>query len=146
MRDAKRKIILTPHPLEFSRLSALSVDYIQRNRISAARSFAREYGVTLILKGAATVITDGDRLYINSTGSSALAKAGSGDVLAGLLASIMAYSSDPLVASALGVYLHGKAGDTLAEKLSEFAVTPSDLPIEIAKIMREIEKAKGESI
>ena len=146
LRDAKRKIILTPHPLEFSRLSALSVDYIQRNRISAARSFAREYGVTLILKGAATVITDGDRLYINSTGSSALAKAGSGDVLAGLLASIMAYSSDPLVASALGVYLHGKAGDILAEKLSEFGVTPSDLPIEIAKIMREIEKAKGESI
>lgn len=142
LRNAKRKIILTPHPLEFSRLSDLSVDYIQRHRISAAKSFAREYGVILILKGAATIITDGDRLYINSTGSSALAKAGSGDVLAGLLASIMAYHGDPLVASALAVYLHGKAGDTLSEKFSEFGVTPSDLPIEIAKIMRETEKEK----
>ena len=146
LKSARRRIILTPHPLEFSRLSGLSVEYIQSNRISAAKSFAKEYGVILVLKGAATITTDGDRLYINSTGSSALAKAGSGDVLAGLLASIMAYSSDPLVASALAVYLHGKAGDTLSEKLSEFGVTPSDLPIEIAKIMREIEKAKGEKI
>ena len=146
LRNAKRKIILTPHPLEFSRLSDLSVDYIQRYRISAARSFAREYGVILVLKGAATITTDGDRLYINSTGSSALAKAGSGDVLSGLLASILAYHSDPIVAAALSVYLHGKAADNLSERLSRLGVTPSDLPIEIAKAIREIEKQKGENI
>ncbi len=146
LREAKRKIILTPHPLEFSRISGLSVDYIQSHRISSARSFAKEYGVTLILKGGATITTDGDRLYINSTGSSALAKAGSGDVLAGLLASVAAYHSDPTVAAALAVYLHGKAADNLSESLSKFGVTPSDLPREIAKIIRETEIQKGEKI
>lgn len=146
LRDAKRKIILTPHPLEFSRLSSVSVDYIQSHRISCARSFAKEYGVTLILKGAATVTTDGDRLYINSTGSSALAKAGSGDVLSGLLASVAAYNPDSTTAAALAVYIHGKAADNLSESLSDFGVTPSDLPIEIAKCIREIEKLKGEKI
>jgi NAD(P)H-hydrate epimerase len=146
LREAKRKIILTPHPLEFSRLTGQSVDEIQKNRISVARSFAKKYGITLILKGAATVTTDGDRLYINSTGSSALAKAGSGDVLAGLLASILAYHPDPLTASALAVYLHGAAADRLSMELSRFGVTPSDLPKEIAKIIREIEIQKGENI
>jgi NAD(P)H-hydrate epimerase len=145
-RGAKRKVILTPHPLEFSRISDFSVDYIQSHRISAARSFAKEYGVILVLKGASTIITDGSRLYINSTGSSALAKAGSGDVLAGLLASILAYHDDPLIASALSVYLHGKAGDNLAERLSEFGVTPSAFPVEIAKVIREKERTRGEVI
>ena len=145
LKSRKREIVLTPHPLEFARLSDLSVEYVQKNRISVAKAFAKEYGVILILKGAATIITDGDTLYINSTGSSALAKAGSGDVLAGLLASILAYHRNALSASALAVYLHGKAGDVLAERLSKFSVTPSDLPLEIAKVIREIEKAKGET-
>ncbi len=144
--EAKRKIILTPHPLEFSRLSGIPKDEIQNNRIKAAKGFAKEYGIILILKGAATVTTDGDRLYINSTGSSALAKAGSGDVLAGLLASIMAYHPDPLISAALAVYLHGAAADRLSLELSRFGVTPSDLPKEIAKIIRETEIQKGEII
>lgn len=142
LKFSKRKIILTPHPLEFSRLTNVPVDVIQKNRINLAKSFAAEYGVILVLKGAATIITDGERLYINSTGSSALAKAGSGDVLAGLLASILAYHNDPIIASALAVYLHGKAGDSLSEQLSNFGVTPSDLPIEIAKEMRKLEIEK----
>ena len=146
LKSAKRRIILTPHPLELSRLLGLSVEYIQNNRISVARSFSKEYGVILVLKGASTITTDGEVLYINSTGSSALAKAGSGDVLAGLLGSILAYHTDPVVATALAVYLHGKAGDTLADSLSKFGVIPSDLPKEIAKAIREIEKSKGEKI
>ena len=146
LKSAKRQIILTPHPLELSRLSDFSVEYIQRHRISVAKSFAKEYGVILVLKGASTVITNGEVLYINSTGSSALAKAGSGDALAGLLGSVLAYHTDPLIATALAVYLHGKAGDTLAESLSKFGVTPSDLPLETAKAIREIEKIKGEKI
>lgn len=146
LRSAKRRIILTPHPLELSRLTGIPLAHIQNNRISIAKSFAKEYGVILALKGAATVTTDGDRLYINSTGSSALAKAGSGDVLAGLLASILAYHKDPVVATALAVYLHGRAGDRLSERLSQYGVTPSDLPIAIAEEIREIEKNKGAKI
>ncbi len=142
LKSAKRQIILTPHPLEFSRISGISKDEIQANRIKTAKHFAREFKMILILKGAATITTNGDVTYINSSGSSALAKAGSGDVLAGLLASILAYHSDPLAASALAVYLHGKAGDNLSRELSMHGVTPSDLPREIAKIMRNIEKEK----
>lgn len=146
LREAKRKIILTPHPLEFSRLAGKSVEEIQKNRIRVAKRFAKEQGVILVLKGAATITTDGDRLYINSTGSSALAKAGSGDVLAGFLASILAYHPDSLIATALAVYLHGAAADRLSIELSRFGVIPSDLPREIAKIIREIEIQKGENI
>lgn len=144
--EAKRKIILTPHPLEFSRLSGIPLEEIQKNRISVAKTFAKKYGVILVLKGAATLTTDGEHLYINSSGSSALAKAGSGDVLAGLLCSVLAYHKEPLVATALSVYLHGLAGDNLSEELSGFGVTPSDLPVEISRIMRKIEKSKGELI
>ena len=141
-KKAKRPVILTPHPLEFSRISGFTVKEIQSNRIASAKNFAREFGIILLLKGAATIITDGDRLYINSSGSSALAKAGSGDVLAGLLASILSYHNDPLGATAIAAYIHGAAGDSLAEASSTFSVTPSDLPIEIAKALGKIENAK----
>ena len=104
-----------------------------------AQDFAREHGCVLILKGAATVITDGDKTYVNSTGSSALAKAGSGDVLAGLVASLIAQNpSDPLGMCALGAYLHGRAGDSLSERLTDYGVTPSDLPLEITRIIKEL--------
>ena len=142
LKKAKRPIILSPHPLEFSRISGLSVEEIQANRIASARKFAREFGIILLLKGAATIVTDGDRLYINSSGSSALAKAGSGDVLAGLLSSILAYHKCPLEATALAAYIHGAAGDSLADLSSTFSVTPSDLPAEIAKALGKLQKAK----
>ena len=138
IRNSLRQIILTPHPLEFSRLSGLSVDYIQSNRIEAAMSFAREYNCILVLKGAATLITDGESLFVNSSGSSALAKAGSGDVLAGHLSALVAYGIDPLRASALAVYLHGAAADALSAELSDFGVIPSDLPREIARQINKL--------
>ena len=131
--NSKRSVILTPHPLELSRLTGLSVDEIQRNRLSVAKSFADSCQCVLVLKGAGTIVTDGNETYINSTGSSALAKAGSGDVLAGHLSALVASGMSPLHASALAVYLHGIAADTLAGELSEFGVIPSDLPKEIAR-------------
>ncbi len=138
IKNAKRKVILTPHPMELSRLLGITLDEVNENRLIVARSFARQNNCILVLKGAATIVTDGVKTYINSSGSSALAKAGSGDVLAGFLAGVSAYSADPLTASALSVYFHGLAGDTLAKFLSEFGVIPSDLPREIA---RQLSKA-----
>ncbi len=138
--NARRRVILTPHPLEFSRLTGLSVAEIQESRESIARDFAARHGCILVLKGAGTVTTDGDITYINSSGSSALAKAGSGDVLAGLLTSLLAFSIDPLKTAALAVYIHGRAGDNLSENLSDFGVTPSDLPIECAKVIASLTK------
>ena len=133
LQDSHRELILTPHPLEFARLYGTDVSYVQAHRIEAALAFAREYAVTLVLKGAATVVTDGKTVYINSSGSSALAKAGSGDVLAGLIASTVASGAMPARGAAASVYYHGIAADYLAGELSELGVIPSDLPCEIAR-------------
>lgn len=143
LKASKREVVLTPHPLELSRLCKIEVDKIQKDRMRIAESFAKEYGVTLVLKGAGTVTTDGVTTYINSSGSSALAKAGSGDVLAGALASLLASGGNNTVAiSALSVYLHASAGDSLADEYSNFGVTPSDLPRQIAKEIARLEKLK----
>ena len=133
LKKSKRKIVLTPHPLEFSRLVGLSTSEVQLNRISVAERFAKETGTVLVLKGASTIVTDGEMTYVNSTGSSALAKAGSGDVLAGLIASLIAAGSDPLSAAVLSVYYHGIAADSLAMEFSAMGVLVSELPAEISR-------------
>ena len=134
MKNAARPVILTPHPLEFSRLSGLSPDGIASDRVGVASRFAKEYGVTLVLKGAGTVIASPDgEVAVNTTGGSGLAKGGSGDVLAGLLVSLLAAGVDPRAAAILAVYLHGAAGDALTEEYSPYGVRPDDLPREIAR-------------
>ena len=133
IRSSPRRVILTPHPLEFSRLCGINVTDIQLHRIEAAMKFAAENRCILVLKGAGTIVTDGKAVYINSSGSSALAKAGSGDVLAGFLSAMVASGIDPICAAALSVYYHGVAADALARELSVFGVIPSDLPKEIAR-------------
>ncbi len=143
IRSSASSVIITPHPLEFSRLCGKSVDVIQGNRLTAARSFAQENKCTVLLKGAATVITDGERTYINQTGSSALAKGGSGDVLSGVIAAFSAQGMPPLEAAALAAYYHGSAADSLAEKYSHFGVLPSDLPKEIAEKIAVTEKTRS---
>ena len=144
LKEAKRAVILTPHPMEFSRLSGLSISTVQKNRIVSARSFAKEHGCILVLKGAGTLVTDGKELFINHTGSSALAKAGSGDVLAGFLASLVASGAEPIQAAALAPYFHGRAADTLAKEFSSFGVTPSDLPKQISRELATFQNAYEE--
>ena len=134
LKNAARPVILTPHPLEFSRLSGLSPEAIASRRADAARAFAKEYGVTLVLKGKGTVIAAPDgSIAVNTTGGSGLAKGGSGDVLAGLIVSLTASGLSPFAASALAVYLHGAAGDALTVTRSPLGVRPDDLPREISR-------------
>ena len=140
LKASPREIVLTPHPLEFSRISGIPVEDINAKRIEAAEGFAREYGVTVLLKGAATVVTNGISTYINSSGSQALAKAGSGDVLSGIIVAMIASGLSSDIACALSAYIHGAAGDSLAEEYSSLGVTPSDLPKYIARILAGIEK------
>lgn len=140
IKASRRQVILTPHPLEFSRLSGRDVAYVQAHRIECAVEFARENNCILLLKGAATLATDGAELYINTSGSSALAKAGSGDVLAGLLLSLLGFVAPSASVAALAAYLHGTAGDNLAKNLSSYGVIPSDLPREIARVISELER------
>ncbi len=137
LQGAKRPVLLTPHPLEFSRLTGLSVETIQADRESIAKRFAAQYGVTLLLKGANTVITDGKTVYINPTGSSALAKGGSGDTLLGMICAFAAQGASLLEAAAIAAYLHGLAGERLAKIYSEYGVLPSDLPEKAAQILAE---------
>lgn len=142
LAGAERPLILTPHPLELSRLCGHPVPYIEAHRLPLAQQLARTWGCTLILKGAATVVTDGEHTYLNTTGSTALAKAGSGDVLAGALTALAAYT-DPLRAAALTTCLHGLAADTLTLELSAFGVLPSELPRAMAHTIARLSKTRA---
>ena len=140
IRASRRKVILTPHPLELSRLMGIPTDTVQAGRIAIAKRFAADNHCVLVLKGAATVVTDGNECYVNTSGSSALAKAGSGDVLAGVLTSFVASGSYPIRAAPVAVYFHGLAADALADEFSCLGVTPSDLPREVARQIRRAEQ------
>lgn len=120
--------ILTPHPGEFSRLSGLSIGEIQDNREEVAHHFAAKSQTIVILKGPGTVVTDGERVFVNSSGNSGLATGGTGDVLTGLLVSLLGQGMEPFDAACLGVHLHGMAGDLAAADLSQPGLIASDLP------------------
>ena len=141
IKNAKRKVVITPHPLEFARLIGDEVAKVQLHRLKRAETFAKENKAIVVLKGASTIITNGENVYINATGSSALAKAGSGDVLAGLIGAMCAQAAmSDLLSATVSVYLHGAAGDSLAKEYSSYGVTPSDLPKRIAEQLCTIEE------
>ncbi len=128
--------VLTPHPMEFSRLTGIAVERIRQNRESLAAEFAHKHGCVLVLKGHGTVVASPQgEIYVNTSGCNALAKGGSGDVLAGVIASLLAQGHSCLDAACIGVYAHGLAGERLAEKQGMRGVLPSDLPMEIGRIL-----------
>ena len=106
--------VLTPHPGEFARLTGRDTATIQRNREPLAREFASRHNVVLVLKGRRTIITDGATLHINPTGNSGMGTGGTGDVLTGLIAALLAQGLSPLDAARTGAHLHGLAGDLAA--------------------------------
>ena len=121
--------IITPHALEFSRLTNNSVEDILDRPDTLAHEYAKEHSLICVLKDHNTVVSDGsDRLYINNTGNSGMATAGSGDVLSGIIAGLAAQGrSASLDIAALGVYIHGLCGDIAARHLSEYSLMASDL-------------------
>ncbi|MFT3879414.1 MAG: NAD(P)H-hydrate dehydratase [Gemmatales bacterium] len=125
--DRKVPLTCTPHPGEFAHLTGLTTALVQADRKQQAVRFVMEHKVLLVLKGQGTLVTDGQRMYVNNTGNSGMAKGGSGDVLTGLIASLAAQGMPPLEAAQAGVYLHGLAGDLAAASLSEQAMLPTDL-------------------
>lgn len=120
--------ILTPHPGEFARLAGQKTRTVQENREELAARFARDHGVIVVLKGRGTVVTDGRRLAVNATGNPGLATGGTGDVLTGVIAALLAQRMAPFEAARLAVHLHGLAGDLAAERLSPVGLIASDLP------------------
>jgi ADP-dependent NAD(P)H-hydrate dehydratase len=123
----KAALVLTPHPGEFARLTGSDIPTVQAHRQEVATDFAREYGVVLVLKGHQTLVTDGQRLYVNHTGNPGMATAGSGDVLTGAVAALIGQGLAPFEAAQLGVYLHGLAGDLARDELGEMGLTAADL-------------------
>lgn len=126
------RIVLTPHQGELDRLleargMARKVSRDPASRRDAACALVDAYGCTVVFKGRGTVVTNGDRLYVNETGNVGMATAGTGDVLTGILASIMGEGMPALEASILGVFLHGLAGDFAAEELGRRSLTATDI-------------------
>lgn len=120
--------VLTPHPGEMARLTNTSVPVLEKDRISTAQQFASQYGVTLVFKGVPTVTGDPNgNLWVNSTGNPGMATGGMGDVLTGIIAGLMAQGISSENAAALGVYLHGLAGDIVAERSGMPGLIASDV-------------------
>ena len=123
---ASNGLILTPHPGEAARLLGTSVADIQADREAAAERLAR-LGAVAVLKGAGTVVCDGQRLYVNETGNPGMATAGAGDVLTGMMAAFLAAGMPMFEAAVLAVWAHGRAGDLAAERLGILGLTAMDL-------------------
>ncbi len=139
--DPAISLILTPHPGEMARLTGLSVEEINQNREAIAQDFAKRHRVVLALKGAETVVADaaGRRLYVNSTGNDGMAKGGSGDLLAGMCASLLAQGMPAFEAVCAAVYLHGLAGDRAAARYSRRGMTPLECLAELKTLLSEFE-------
>jgi len=134
-------LVLTPHPGEFSRLTGLKPEEINADRVGVSRRFATEHKVVLVLKGASTVVAAPDgRVFVNPTGNSGLASGGTGDVLTGLITSLMAQGMSPLDAACAGVFLHGLAADIAVQSLTEYCLAAGDLPGYLSKAFAAVLK------
>lgn len=128
LEDCQAPLLITPHPGEMGRLLELSIAEVQENRIDLVRGVARKWNLVAILKGSGTVIgTPMGGLYLNTTGNPGMATGGSGDVLTGVLAGLLAQGFSMEQAAAAGTYLHGLAGDMAAEELGEISLLAGDL-------------------
>lgn len=131
-----RITILTPHDGEFARIGG---DLSQSGRVRAAREFAAAHGCVLVLKGHRTVTaTAAGNVLVNTTGNSGLAKGGSGDVLTGVIASLLAQGATAAQAAAAGVWLHGRAGDLSARRLTAYGMTPVDVVTALPEVFLEL--------
>jgi hydroxyethylthiazole kinase-like uncharacterized protein yjeF len=135
-----KEIIITPHTGELSRLTGLSIVDIERDRVSIARRIAKQFRLTLVLKGAPTVTTDEtDGVYINPTGNPGMASAGMGDILSGLIGGLWAHGMSRTEAAYSGVYLHGYAGDLAKKKFGEKSLLAMDVHDSIPQSILELE-------
>ena len=143
LEGKKGPVILTPHPGEMSRLMGVPTQEVQARRLESAQKFAQKTGCFVVLKGAGTIIAaPGGKAYINTTGNPGMATAGTGDVLAGMIGGFLAQVHPPQDAAALGVFLHGLAGDMTAEKKGEASLIAGDL---IEALPAAFRKLRGNS-
>lgn len=136
-----KNVVVTPHIGEMSRLTGLDIAVIKNNPIDTARTYSREHNCVCVLKDARTIVSDGERVYINMSGNDGMATGGSGDVLSGIITGLMAQRLTTFEASALGVYIHGCAGDEAALSNGKYSMVAGDI---IDNIKNVLIKARGE--
>lgn len=137
LKKCENRIIITPHLGEMSRLTGKSISYIKENRLDVAKEFAKENNIIVLLKGYETIITDGNILYINPTGNSAMANGGMGDCLLGMITSFIGQGLEIFNAVVCAAYIHGYIGDILSKKL--YTVNATQIINEIPSIMNEFD-------
>ena len=134
--------ILTPHPGEMARLAGVAVDKVQSNRIGLAKKAAQEWHKTVVLKGAYTVIAAPDgKCRVSSIANPGLASAGTGDVLSGAIAGLLAQGLSLFDAAALGAYLHGEAGEMIKAKLGDAGMIASDLLPALPLVIKQLKES-----
>ncbi len=128
IKGKTRPAIITPHPGEMSRLTGVGIKILQKERKRIASKFARDFGLTVVLKGNDTVVADSrGRMYINKTGNPGMATAGSGDVLSGIIAAFLGQGLEAFIAAKCAVYIHGLAGDLAAKEKTQLGLIASDI-------------------
>lgn len=132
LRGRTSPTILTPHQGEFERFTGC----VTGERIADAVNAAKQYGVILLLKGHETVITDGEIVYCNTTGNPGMAVGGSGDVLSGMIVSLLGQGIDPIKAASCAAWLHGAAGDICAKELGQYSMLPSDMLAVLPRLLK----------
>ncbi|NLL79156.1 MAG: NAD(P)H-hydrate dehydratase [Clostridiales bacterium] len=135
-KAGENRLILTPHLAEFSRLTGKQVIILKEDIIKYTKEFAEKYRVTLVCKDACTVVAKkGKAIYLNSSGNDALATAGTGDVLSGMIGGLAAYGMDDFEAACLGVYIHGLAGEEAAARDNRYSVMAGELPDVLCRVL-----------
>ncbi len=130
--------VFTPHPGEFARLTGKSTAEVQANRGPLAVAFAARFRLVLLLKGPETIVTDGSRVYRNTTGNPGMATGGSGDVLTGAIAALIGQGLSPFDAAVLGAWVHGRSGDLAAADLTQVCLTAADVLAYLPRAFREV--------
>lgn len=143
VRKRSGATIMTPHPGEMGRLTKKTTAEVQSRREEFAVKYAKLSGAVVALKGAGTIVSDGKDKYLNSSGNPGMATAGSGDVLGGVIAALVAQGMAPFEAAKLGVHLHGRAGDLAAEQKGVHGVIASDMVELLPAAFMEYAKLKG---
>ncbi len=142
-RNRSLPAVLTPHPGEFARLLGSSLAEIPTQRETLAGDYARSHEVVLLLKGHHTLVTDGHHHYTNRTGNPGMATGGSGDVLTGVIAALMAQDLSPFDAACLGAHVHGRAGDLAATAIGPISLIASDLLTFLGPAFQEVACENG---
>ena len=138
LKKRKGITVITPHPGELSRLLKKSIKEIQENRIFYAKYTSKKYNVITLLKGHNTIVTDGDKVYINSTGHPGMSTPGSGDILTGIIISFICQGISPINSAILGSYIHGLAGDMASLDKGEYGLISSDILDYISKAIKKL--------